>query len=184
MGTHRRRGSGPGTFLVIVGCLAVLSGTFAVGLIAGRHWPGARTVKSAAEPRSPRGRDRSASVAEPTPTLTFYDELTAPLAAPAPVRPPKPRVEKSEAARPEKPEPRSGPFTVQVGAYRTREPAEALRARLAAAGRAAYVVEAEAPGGVRYRVRVGVFPTREAAQTAAVGIAGREGTPSAFVTTR
>ncbi len=77
----------------------------------------------------------------------------------------------------------SGGFTVQVGAYKAREPAEALRARLATAGHDAYVVETDGSGGVRFRVRVGAYDTREAAQEAAVRIAA-DRTLSTFVTAR
>ena len=77
-----------------------------------------------------------------------------------------------------------GSFTIQVGAYKAREPAEALRARLAAAGHAAYVAEIDSSGSVRYRVRIGSFATREAAQQAADKIVAGERKLSAFVTAR
>lgn len=201
----RRGGRGAGSFLLVIGCLAVLGSTFTLGVMAGRHWPSFPFAKKepVAKAARERDRDRSARAPEPTPTLTFYQELTAPLAAPPPVMPPKPvRAEKTEppklaapkpeaanldapkpdAARPEpvKPEPQ---FTVQVGAYKAREPAEALRARLAAQGHDAYVVAADEPGGVRFRVRVGAFATREAAQEVAARIAG-DRTLSTFVTAR
>jgi DedD protein len=79
--------------------------------------------------------------------------------------------------------PSQAAFTVQVGAYKAREPAEALRARLAAGGHHAYVVQIDAPGSVRFRVRVGSFATREAAQQVADRI-GSERSLSAFVTSR
>ncbi|MEK7387805.1 MAG: SPOR domain-containing protein [candidate division NC10 bacterium] len=198
-------GGGAGAFLLVVGCLAVLGSTFTLGVMAGRHWPSFPFAKkeSVAKAAPDRARDRWARAPEPTPTLTFYQELTAPLAAPPPAKPPKPaRAEKAEpskpdapkpdaakpdapqpeAARPEpvKPEPQ---FTVQVGAYKAREPAETLRARLAVQGHDAYVVAADEPGGVRFRVRVGAFATREAAQAVAVRIAG-DRTLSTFVTAR
>jgi len=72
---------------------------------------------------------------------------------------------------------------VQFGAYETREPAETLRARLAAAGYDAYIVEGDGPGRTRFRVRVGAFATREAAQEFAARIAA-ERSVSTFVTTR
>ncbi|MBI2160340.1 MAG: SPOR domain-containing protein [Candidatus Rokubacteria bacterium] len=186
----RRGGSGAGSFLLVIGCLAVLGATFTLGVMAGRHWPsfpfaGKEPVAKAARERD---RDRSARAPEPTPTLTFYHELTAPLAAPPPAKPPKPaRAEKAEpakldASKPEPVKPESQ-FTVQVGAYKAREPAETLRARLAAQGHDAYVVVADEPGGVRFRVRVGAFATREAAQVVAARIAG-DRTLSAFVTAR
>ncbi len=104
------------------------------------------------------------------------EKLDKPEAAPKPER----------AALPEVPPSASGQaaFTVQVGAYKAREPAEALRARLTAAGHDAYVVEIEASGSVRYRVRVGAFATREAAQLAADKIVAAERKISAFVTAR
>jgi cell division protein FtsN len=73
-------------------------------------------------------------------------------------------------------------FTVQVGSYRVRPPAEALRESLASAGHDARVVAADANGPV-YRVQIGEFPTREAARALATRLAGeRPITP--FVTTR
>jgi len=80
--------------------------------------------------------------------------------------------------------PATGPgrFTVQVGSYRVRPPAEALRESLASGGHDARVVAADANGPV-YRVQIGEFPTREAARALATRLAGeRPVTP--FVTTR
>jgi cell division protein FtsN len=70
-------------------------------------------------------------------------------------------------------------FTIQVGAYRLRPPADALRATLAAAGHDARVVEIDAPNGVRYRVQIGEFASRDAARDAAARLSG-----PTFVTTR
>ncbi len=193
MAARRTGGGRAGSFLLVVGCLAVLGGTFALGVMAGRHWPGSPAAKSEAGARTLRekDRDRGARAPEPTPTLTFYQELTAPLTAPPPARPPKPRAEKNELAKPDAPNgeaggaaPAAGQFTIQAGAYKAREPADALRARLAAQGHDAYVVESESPAGVRFRVRVGSFPTREAAQAAAARLGAGERAPSTFVTTR
>jgi len=181
-----------GSFFAVVGCLVVLGGTFALGVLAGHYWPSAPVAKSETTAKAPRerGREREAPAPEAPPTLTFYQALTAPLTSPPPAKPPKPpRVEKAEpptteAAPPEAgtPEPGKG-FTVQVGAYRTREPAEALRARLAAAGHDARVVEADDAGTVRFRVRVGAFATHEAAEEAAARL-GVDRSVSTFVTAR
>lgn len=58
-----------------------------------------------------------------------------------------------------------GAFTVQVGAMPNRAEADALVAQLRSRGLSPYVVEADIPGkGHFYRVRIGRFPTREAAQ--------------------
>lgn len=70
-------------------------------------------------------------------------------------------------------------FTIQVGAYRVRPPADALRATLMAAGHDARVVDNEAPNGVRFRVQIGDFASRDAAREAAARLTG-----PTFVTTR
>ena len=200
-GRGRRAPSRLASALFVVGCLGVLGVTFMLGVMAGRFWPrGPSAPSTTATKDTPpaRGADRTARPTEPTPALTFYQDLTAPLTAPPPVKVAKPgRVEKSEkteaapkpqpVALPEAPGPAPTPpgaFTIQVGAYKAREPAEALRARLAAAGHDAYVAEIDAAGSVRYRVRVGSFATREAAQRAADKIVAGERTLSAFVTAR
>ncbi len=206
----RRAPSRLASTLFVVGCLGVLGATFMLGVMAGRFWPRAQPVRSAtaekesapARPgdKTTRAGDRAARPAEPPPPLTFYQDLTAPLTAPPPPKATKPgRAERSDrpsgletgpkherAALPEAAPPTSAPgaFTIQVGAYKAREPAEALRARLAAAGHDAYVAEIDASGSVRYRVRVGSFATREAAQLAADKIVAAERRLSAFVTAR
>jgi cell division protein FtsN len=70
-------------------------------------------------------------------------------------------------------------FTIQVAAYRFRPPADALRATLAAAGHDARVVENDAPNGVRFRVQIGDFASRDAARDAAARLTG-----ATFITTR
>ena len=73
----------------------------------------------------------------------------------------------------------SARFTIQVAAYRYRPPADALRATLAAAGHDARVVENDAANGVRFRVQIGDFASRDAARDAASRFNG-----PTFVTTR
>jgi cell division protein FtsN len=70
---------------------------------------------------------------------------------------------------------------VQVAAYNVKPLAEALRTTLAAAGHEARVVEAD--GGVRYRVQVGDYPTKDVAREAAARLAAERSLPT-FVTTR
>lgn len=78
----------------------------------------------------------------------------------------------------------SGPrFTVQVGAFRGRAQAEALRARLAERGQDVDLTEGEATGVTQYRVRVGTFATRAAAREAAARL-GAERQLATYVTTR
>jgi cell division protein FtsN len=198
----RRGGSRTGTFFVLMGIVGVLSATFVAGLWTGRNWPvivgNPRSPASAEAPavksRPPGDRPRPA---EPLPALTFYQDLKAPLTAPPPPpKPAKPRPPELKREEPAKlvapsaaraeptlpPAAEPGPrFTVQVAAYNVKPLAEALRSTLTAAGHDARVVESE--GGVRYRVQVGTFPTREAAREAAGRLAA-ERSLSTFVTTR
>jgi len=182
--------------LFLTGCLAVLGLTFLLGVLAGRQWPRAQSplsptaAKAAKEAAPLRGGDRAARPTEPAPTLTFYHELTAPLTSPPPAKSAKPgRVDKPETSKPAPTElpatasPQSAAFTIQVAAYKSKEPAEALRARLASGGLDAYVAQIDATSGARFRVRVGAFATREAAQQVADRI-GSERSLSAFVTAR
>ena len=224
------------SLLFAVGCLAVLGVTFALGMAAGRRWPnglplpGFRTASTATaaarDPRRPEARgldkDKGKPRAEAPPVLTFYHELTAPLATPAPPTRTAAKGERVEAkaAEPVRPTARSDAnkaptavasaaadtslqdvegtpaamttpapargeprFTVQVGAFKVRTQAEALRARLAERGQDASLSEVEIAGATQYRVRVGAFATRQAAQDAAARL-GNEHRLSTYVTTR
>jgi cell division protein FtsN len=186
-----------GSVLFFVGILSVLGTTFVIGAMAGRLSlsPGAKDDERVAKPPPPT-----------PPTLTFYRELTAPLAPspPPPARPPARAKEKpADATRrpdaangsvslpsaspgvPDTAAPRrdGGRYTVQVGSYNGRAQAEALRARLHAAGHDAYVASGETGGSTRYRVRVGTYATMEEARQAAVRL-GSEAQVATFVTTR
>src|SRR5688572_20192579 len=102
-GRGRRDGNRMATGLFLTGCLAVLGGTFMLGVMAGRLWPRApaaqspTAAKAAKEAAPARPGDKTARPAEPAPTLTFYQELTAPLTSPPPAKPSKPgRVDKGD----------------------------------------------------------------------------------------
>ena len=215
------------SLLFAIGCLAVLAVTFALGMAAGRRWPNglplpgfrgaptttaaARTERDARRPEA-RGLDRGKTRAEAPPVLTFYHELTAPLASPPLPTRPAAKTERAEAKPAETPKPapvkpvgslapppdtslqdvegtppapakREPRFTVQVGAFKVRAQAEALRARLAERGQDTSVSEVETAGVTQYRVWVGTFATREAAQEAATRL-GSERRLSTYVTTR
>lgn len=196
-----------GSFLFVLGVLSVLGTSFAIGVSAGRRWPGllpslgVAAGPGAAGPGRPAGgpteapADPSRGTAglrppAPPPVLTFYRELTAPLAAP----PPRPeRGERStrsggpapEGARPDPaadglPERR---FTIQVGAFKTREQAETMRGKLADEGQDAYVTALDGSAGARFRVRVGAFATRDEARRVADRLS-RERQLATYVTVR
>jgi cell division protein FtsN len=81
------------------------------------------------------------------------------------------------------PEPRTTRYTVQVGAFGQREQAEAIRARLAAAGHDAFVADLDSPAATRYRVRIGSYPSRDEARRAAERLTATERL-STYVTVR
>jgi cell division protein FtsN len=208
-----RRGGRIATALFLVGCLGVLGLSFALGVVTGRSWPRSSTpitvvARGAREPARPSEpapaltfyQELTAPLSSPPPPA----KSKPPRVEPPRLEPPRaetPRVEKSDkpaaAAKadavaaavpatppaPAKPVPGQTTFTVQVAAYKTREPADALRAKLAATGYEAYVVQVDTPGSARYRVRVGSFGTRESAQQIAERIVGERSLP-AFVTSR
>jgi cell division protein FtsN len=200
------KSSGAAGLFVLLGILTILGVTFAAGTYAGRIWATKPHTTSAPEREAKlRGGDvRVPRISEAAPRLTFYQELTAPLTAPPPppkpakTAPPPPVTSQARPAIPERADadaattipsraPASpgslaaapGRFTIQVGAYRLRPPAEALRSSLAAAGHDARVIETDAPNGVRFRVQIGDFPNRDAARDAAARLTG-----PTFVTAR
>ena len=202
--TRARSSSRLASLLFGIGCLVVLGVTFALGVAAGRRWPhglpgfsasaDVTAATSKERDRKSEGQGLAKTIAEAPPVLTFYRELTAPLtSAPPPTRtaakpeakPKEPEGKPKETVKPAPaaPEHVEGPFTVQVGAFKTRSQADALRARLAADGQQAYVSEIEADGATQYRVRVGSFSTREAAREAAAHLAS-ERQLATYVTTR
>lgn len=202
MARQARRSGGLARLFLVVGVLTILGVTFGAGVYVGRVGA-ARPVSATAVEREAvrRGEPSAPRMSEP-PRLTFYQELTAPLTAPPP--PPRPvkspaslerrSSESAPAATPASPSapgalaapaspapsaPVGGRYTVQVGAYKARKPADELRDSLAAAGHDARVVESDGAGGVRYRVQVGDFASREVARELAARLSG-----PAFVTTR
>jgi cell division protein FtsN len=201
----RKRKRRLGTILFLVGLLAVLGGTFAVGALAGRL-----SLKPSAllgsGPKATARSDKPAPV--PQPELTFYRELTAPLTPPtstpkatkreaaptearrttdgtAPEASTRTELERAQAANVGVAAPRgeAARYTVQVAAYNVRAQADALRARLATVGLDAYVTEGETGGTTRYRVRIGTYDTAAEARQAAVRI-GAQGQVATYVTTR
>jgi cell division protein FtsN len=184
--------------LFTIGCLAILAVAFLVGVSAGRHWPAWLPSLGGAAARAEReaAAARRAAEARPRslePSLTFYQELIAPLAAP----PPPPRPERP-IAKPAPPPDTSGDggarptvalgpggtrYAVQVGAFKERGPAETMRAMLMAVGWEAYLAEIEGTEGARFRVRVGSYATRDEARHAAQRLSS-ERRLSTYVTLR
>ena len=91
---------------------------------------------------------------------------------PAPVAPKPRRALPSVAARPP-----SG-FAIQVGAFSTSEAARAMVAKLAAKGYKGYVAAGAAARDGRWRVRIGPFGTRDAADRQAAVIKQEQQLPT------
>src|SRR2546426_1023081 len=149
-----RRASRAGSTLVGLGFLTILTVAFFGGVVAGRRLSpmppanGGVPGPQGAQPGSPGGAAAPATTDHAPPTPRARGELRAP----SPAASPEPRVTR---------------YTVQVGAFRLREQAEAIRARLAAAGHDAFVADLDSPVATRYRVRVGSYGSRDEARRAA-----------------
>jgi cell division protein FtsN len=191
----RRRATGSqrvGSALFGLGCVTLLAVTFWGGVLTGRYWarqspgtpaPASRAVAEASSsPRLTYYEELTAPLRPlgPATGLPAAREGRGEAAVDAPgalvkTAPEPVPVRREETAVRAVPGPAAGrretaaeAFTIQVGAYRSRTQAEALRSRLTAAGYPAYVSEAERGNGARYRVRVGAYPTRDRADETAV----------------
>ncbi len=192
---------------IVVGALVILGVVFVLGLNVGKQI-GMRQAESAVAPGDLEALDRAPAPApaakEP---LTFHDRLTkdtpappppAPSAAPPPTSTPPPppaaaapQAQKAEpatpapASKPVEPAPAAEPpadrpWTVQLAAAQDRAEAERTAARFAALN--PRIEQAEVPGKGRFwRVRVGAFETRQAAERYLRDVA-RETGAKGFVT--
>ena len=169
-------------FVLVVAGLVTLSLAFGLGFVVGRQWarnhPATAGTEQAKRPPASARRGLSDAAAERAPQiqekLTFYQTLTAPLAAMPPPAKPEERVPqeatKDHGKAPLEPvgAQYDGQYTVQVVAYGTRPPADDLERKLKDAGYEAYVVPVGPDDGpTTYRVRVGTFATRAEAEQVA-----------------
>lgn len=175
--TRRRRAEGKGLLSTLVAAALVVSGGFAVGLIAGivleepglmlDYWTGRTARITEADVAAP---------SEPKGTPVAADGQTGsspPREAPA-------RATNSSGARAldvATAPPNSG-FAVQVGAFSDAAAARRLAGELRAAGLPVYVVPASAAADARWRVRVGPVSTRREAERLAVRLKRREKLPT------
>jgi DedD protein len=148
-----------GSILVAAGCLGILALAFGAGFYSGRYWTRASTVAADAEaaPSAASGppvRSGPRGGSAP-PALTFYEELTAPLApppAPTPAKPaspapPRPAAEKAERPTNRPPEERTA-----------RSPETPPR-------RSEPAVPAERPAaGGRFTVQIAAYSARASAE--------------------
>jgi cell division septation protein DedD len=144
--------------------------------------PSASKSGSASRPEPPP-KPQAAPVAVPAPAPPV-DEVPPRIAEPAPV--PAPSLPPPAADRPMAATAASQPpgqWTVQVAAFKGRDPAERLQRQMASAGFDAYVTEKGGEGQAQFRVRVGSFKTREEAVRLAERIKA-ERSLAGFVTAR
>jgi cell division septation protein DedD len=122
---------------------------------------------------------RTTWAVEPAPADTALAVQPAPVPDPAPAPAPEaPTLEVLPVARP--PAPADEGYAVQVTAAPTLQEAEAMAGTLTAAGHPAYVLPIVVGTVEHFRVRVGPFASREAAEEAA-GQLKRGGHPGAWV---
>jgi cell division protein FtsN len=160
---------------IVVGSLVILGVVFVLGLNVGRQIA-LRQVQSEGNEDALAALDRPPAPPEPVreDSLTFHDRLTKPppaaeppaaQAAPAPAPAPAPEAPAAEPA-PQADEPAPGTaaaFSIQLGASQDRVEAERIAARFKTYH--PRVESAEIAGkGTWYRVRIGAFQTREAAE--------------------
>lgn len=109
--------------------------------------------------------DAADAVEEPAPPPPV--EKAPPTKAPAPE--PRPEKKPAKAAKAERgdAEPPKGSFVVQVFSTSERDQALKVRNRLTGGGEKAYLSPVKASSGTMYRVRIGPFASRDAAQKVA-----------------
>jgi DedD protein len=133
----------------------------------------AKTDAAKAEPPKPDAQATPAprkSLAEAEKGILAPTTKAAPAPAPAPARSPETKVPPIDtpnpAAAPTPMTPASGSYVVQLAAFADDKGANALANKLKKAGHAAYTEPLATSRGTLWRVRVGPFPTREAANAA------------------
>ena len=197
---------------VVAAAVVILGLTFTLGMLVGRQWarpgPQVATVeipkKGAVAPRRiGLGGGESDKPKGVQDKLTFYQTLTAPLGpatsqAQAKAKPedkskpearPKPDAKPAAevaAAVEDKPTAADGApeWTVQVGAFRNRQQADAVQQGLIGAGFPVQVSALTADDGqARYRVRVGSFKARGEAERMAERLRA-ERSLATYVTTK
>lgn len=139
----------------------------------------ANTAVDAAQPAAGAETEQQSAAETPATLPAAASQTTAPKPEPEPTRPPArqpaPRTDDGSVAlallegrAPAAASSASqGSFTLQIAAYTTEADARSRRDKLVASGVTnAYVESATVEGKPTYRLRVGPFPTRDAAQAA------------------
>lgn len=159
---------------VLVCALLLIAGVFTVGLMIGRRVAPAQPApygdlavldgraRKLEVPAAPEKRAVEPQPRPPEPSVVARPSVEAATVVPPPQRPVQiqPAASVALTAPPRDP----GAFTVQIGASQDRGEAARLEARARGAGLKPYVLEANlGKRGTWYRVRVGAFRDRDAA---------------------
>jgi DedD protein len=169
---RRNRGreeAGPGWVSTLGGAALLLVLGFGVGLLAGAMWEEPDLVMDHLAGRTtelPLVAEISADPAEAGEPEPFARPLGSREDSPVTARPEVPADPPSVSMAP--PAQRATPpaedgFAIQVGAFGDQAAATRLARELRAVGFPVYVHKGDGRGGVRFRVRVGPVPSREAA---------------------
>ena len=176
---------------LVMAALAILALTFTLGILVGRQWGGGGaptpSVEAARKPaiaarRSGLMEAEAERPREAPEKLTFYQTLTAPMgptgasararaaadrspgSGPAPAAAPVSPPAATDAGAAPAATAASAGWTVQVGAFRSRQQADGIQKQLAEAGFPVFQSAVAAENGQpRYRVRVGGARSRDEA---------------------
>ena len=171
--------------VTLLGGVALIVAGFSSGVLLGVMTEEPQIVtghlagRSETVPWTIAAADRAPTPEATAPAAETVVAKTPPAAEEAPVPPapvaakPKPRAALPEVAAP----PPSG-FAIQVGAFSTSEAARAMISKLAAKGYKSYVAAGAAARDGRWRVRIGPFATREAADAKAAVIKREQKLPT------
>jgi cell division septation protein DedD len=122
------------------------------------------------ETRTPKVEPKETAKPKPAPAMTAVPPAVA---KPAPVAPPKP-IPEPVAVTASAPAASGGKIAVQVGAFKTRNEADALAKRLSGRGYAVYVMAPTNDGKNVFRVRVGNYASADEAQRVSARLTSQE----------
>ena len=174
------RVEGAGLLVLVGGALALLTGSFLIGLWVGRAFsPGARA------PSGPPVADRGAEPAPDDTGGSYFDAVQGGEKSLEPQRETSPTPASSRARTaseiPALEPPAPGTYFVQVFAGRDRHAAEVVEKSITARGYRVRIDSSNDGGDTLYKVRVGGYTTQEEARSAAERLK-KEGEGGAWVT--
>jgi DedD protein len=125
-------------------------------------------------PAKPETRE-TVKPAKPAPAqATVVPPATRPAPTPAPAVTPAPAPTPAPGMAATAPATAGGKIAVQVGAFKTRNEADALAKRLSGRGYAVYVMAPTSDGKAVYRVRVGNYASADEAQRVSAKLTSQE----------